>query len=248
MNKGSKGLDLACLQPLRSPSLRSLAPYRLPPLASQGGSQRVGIDCSSLWEFLRKAIFSKSNLKKDGVRANPFRRMRRTVVREFARKNWRTKGFDHSLRSKARFSAGAFRAMVIQCMRLLGRLHPPIVFFFFFAVSTFGIGLTLEGPTKLVSRPPLRIKLGKKSFLFSSARIADEKVMPVTNAKNVAAADMETIFDGPRGEELEPDKNPQASLLQEPTYLAIGKSPSVEAAPNTGGSSASWGQQEEERV
>lgn len=59
---------------------------------------------------------------------------------------------------------------------------------------------------------------------------------------------METIFDGPRGEELEPDKNPQASLLQEPTYLAIGKSPSVEAAPNTGGSSASWGQQEEERV
>ena len=73
----------------------------------QGGSQRVGIDCSSLWEFLRKAIFSKSNLKKDGVRANPFRRMRRTVVREFARKNWRTKGFDHSLRSKARLSSSS---------------------------------------------------------------------------------------------------------------------------------------------
>lgn len=51
----------------------------------------MGIDCSELWEFLRKAIFSKSNLQKDGVPAKPFLRMR-TVVREFARKNWRTKG------------------------------------------------------------------------------------------------------------------------------------------------------------
>jgi hypothetical protein len=59
---------------------------------------------------------------------------------------------------------------------------------------------------------------------------------------------MQTIEDGPRGEELEPDNNPQASVLQQPEYLAIGKSPSVNAAPNTGGSSASWGQQEEERV
>jgi len=46
----------------------------------------------------------------------------------------------------------------------VSRLHPPIVFFFefrlFSIVSTFGIGLTLEGPTKLVSRPPLTIKLG----------------------------------------------------------------------------------------
>lgn len=48
-------------------------------------------------------------------------------------------------------------AMVIQCMRLLGRPHLPIVFFFefrlFSIVFTFGIGLTLNGPTKLVSRP-----------------------------------------------------------------------------------------------
>jgi len=38
---------------------------------------------------------------------------------------------------------------------------------------------------------------------------------------------MQTIEDGPRGEELEPDNNPQASVLQQPEYLAIGKSPSV---------------------
>lgn len=62
------------------------------------------------------------------------------------------------------------------------------------------------------------------------------------------AADMQTIEDGPRGEELEPDNNPQAPVLQQPEYLAIGKSPSVNAAPNTGGSSASRGQQEEELV
>lgn len=40
---------------------------------------------------------------------------------------------------------------------LVSRPHLPIVFFFefrlFSIVSTFGIGLTLEGPTKLVSRP-----------------------------------------------------------------------------------------------
>lgn len=44
----------------------------------------------------------------------------------------------------------------------VSRPHLPIVFFFefrlFSIVSTFGIGLT--GPTKLVSRPPLTIKLG----------------------------------------------------------------------------------------
>ena len=62
----------------------------------------MGIDCSELWEFLRKAIFSKSNLKKDGVLAKPFCRMR-TVVREFARKNWRTKlSITLFVRSKAR--------------------------------------------------------------------------------------------------------------------------------------------------
>lgn len=39
----------------------------------------------------------------------------------------------------------------------VSRPHLPIVFFFefrlFSIVSTFGIGLTLDGPTKLVSRP-----------------------------------------------------------------------------------------------
>lgn len=38
---------------------------------------------------------------------------------------------------------------------------------------------------------------------------------------------MQTIEDGPRGKELEPDNNPQAPVLQQPEYLAIGKSPSV---------------------
>lgn len=33
---------------------------------------------------------------------------------------------------------------------------------------------------------------------------------------DVAAADMQTIEDGPRGEELEPDNNPQAPVLQQP--------------------------------
>ena len=47
---------------------------------------------------------------------------------------------------------------------------------------------------------------------------------------------MQTIEDGPRGEELEPYNNPQAPVLP------------VNAAPNTGGSSASRGQQEEELV
>lgn len=61
---------------------------------------------------------------------------------------------------------------------------------------------------------------------------------------DVAAADMQTIEEGPRGEELEPDNNPQAPVL--PESFSIGKSPS--AAPNTGGSSASRGQQEEELV
>lgn len=61
------------------------------------------------------------------------------------------------------FRAGAMisvSAMAIQCMPLFGwvsRPHLPIVFFFefrlFSIVSTFGIGLTLDGPTKLVSRP-----------------------------------------------------------------------------------------------
>ena len=112
------------------------------------------------------------------------------VVREFARKNWRTKGdlsitlldprhvfikFSnkedmHKKKTKRSFwlrdwclgfSAGAMisvSGMVIQCMRLFGYRdpHPPIVFFFefrlFSIVSTFGIGLTLDGPTKLVSR------------------------------------------------------------------------------------------------
>lgn len=56
---------------------------------------------------------------------------------------------------------------------------------------------------------------------------------------------MQTIEDGPRGEELEPYNNPQAPVLQKSEYLAIGKSPSVNAAYNTGGSSPSRGQQEE---
>jgi len=43
---------------------------------------------------------------------------------------------------------------------------------------------------------------------------------------------MQTIEDGPRGEELEPDNNPQAPVLQKSEYLAIGKSPSVNAAYN----------------
>lgn len=38
---------------------------------------------------------------------------------------------------------------------------------------------------------------------------------------DVAAADMQTIEDGPRGEELEPDNNPQAPVLQQPEYFAI---------------------------
>lgn len=59
---------------------------------------------------------------------------------------------------------------------------------------------------------------------------------------------MQTIEDSPRGEELEPDNNPQAPVLQQPEYLPIGKSSSVNAAPNTGNSSASRGQQEEELV
>jgi len=34
---------------------------------------------------------------------------------------------------------------------------------------------------------------------------------------------MQTIEDGPRGEELELDNNPQAPVLQQPEYFAIGK-------------------------
>lgn len=47
---------------------------------------------------------------------------------------------------------------------------------------------------------------------------------------DVAAAYMQTIEDGPRGEELEPDNNPQAPVLQEPESFSIGKSSSVNAA------------------
>ena len=148
-------------------------------------------------------------------------------------------------------------------------LSSSLSFACFFIISTFGIGLTLDGPTKLVSRPnvarvcvevgllkenlPNRVLIGStlfyiiwitsnQLFLFeylSSVRIADDLVMPVTNAKRrirnlvstrhrewpmfqepmlpirsaptietMPAADMQTIEDGPRGEELEPDNNP----------------------------------------
>ena len=122
----------------------------------------------------------------------------RTVVREFARKNWRTKlSITLFVRSKARLHQALeqrryapknkekflIEGLMFRVFRWshdfrlrngdpmhapiwvwVSRLHPPIVFFFefrlFSIVSTFGIGLTLEGPTKLVSRPPLTIKLG----------------------------------------------------------------------------------------
>ncbi|EEF27683.1 conserved hypothetical protein [Ricinus communis] len=78
-----------------------------------------------------------------------------------------------------------------------------------------------------------------------------EPMLPIRSAPTIEtmpAADMQTIEDGPRGEELEPDNNPQAPVLKKSEYLAIGKSPSVNAASNTGGSSPSRGQQEEELV
>ena len=50
-----------------------------------------------------------------------------------------------------------------------------------------------------------------------------EPMLPIRSApttevslrdSDVAAADMQTIEDGPRGKELEPDNNPQAPVLQ----------------------------------
>lgn len=38
---------------------------------------------------------------------------------------------------------------------------------------------------------------------------------------DVAAADMQTIEDGPRGEELELDNNTQAPVLQQPESFSI---------------------------
>ncbi|KAH7511609.1 hypothetical protein FEM48_ZijujMtG0003400 (mitochondrion) [Ziziphus jujuba var. spinosa] len=99
----------------------------------------------------------------------------------------------------------------------------------FSIVSTFGIGLA--GPTKLVSRPNVArvcVEIG----LLKENLPNHDKVMPVTNAKSrirnlvsthVAAADMQTIEEGPRGKELEPDNNPQAPVLQQPEYLAINR-------------------------
>ena len=78
-----------------------------------------------------------------------------------------------------------------------------------------------------------------------------EPMLPSTTTKvslcdsDVHAIDMQTIEDDPRGKELEPDNNPQASVLQQPKYLAIRKSPSVNATPNTSSSSTSGGQQEQ---
>jgi hypothetical protein len=52
-----------------------------------------------------------------------------------------------------------------------------------------------------------------------------EPMLPIRSApttevslrdSDVAAADMQTIEDGPRGKELEPDNNPQAPVLQQP--------------------------------
>lgn len=44
-----------------------------------------------------------------------------------------------------------------------------------------------------------------------------EPMLPIRSAPTIEtmpAADMQTIEDGPRGEELEPDNNPQAPVLQ----------------------------------
>jgi hypothetical protein len=77
-----------------------------------------------------------------------------------------------------------------------------------------------------------------------------EPMLPIRSApttevslrdSDVAAADMQTIEDGPRGKELEPDNNPQAPVLQQPEppnkankWQHLGKSATTRAQSKLG--------------
>ena len=53
--------------------------------------------------------------------------------------------------------------------------------------------------------------------------LSKSRLLPLKLALVIQMLLLLTIEDGPRGEELELDNNPQASVLQQPEYFAIVK-------------------------